>query len=103
MGRASTHDMSAEPTEWGAEKVVPRKGLEPPLPLGKRILSHSEEHSPSDDVRLVNSFISDGKLDCVWAQFYEDYLGQFLNTISTLLLEQETVELERVLGKAGIL
>ena len=72
--------------------MLPRKGLEPPLPLGNRILSHSEVHSPSDNVRLVNSFISDRKvrgLSPNTIKFYEGYLSRFVNTISTPLLEQE--------------
>ena len=81
----------------GEKIVVPRKGLEPPLLFGKRILSHSEVHSPSDNVRLVNSFISDRNLRGLspnTIKFYKGYLTRFVNTISTPLLEQ---------GKQGII
>ena len=69
--------------KYRGEKVVPRKGLEPPLSYEKRILSHPKVHSPSDNVRLVNSFISDRKLRGLspnTIKFYEGYLNQFVNT-----------------------
>ena len=71
--------------------MVPRKGLEPPLSYEKRILSHPKVHSPSDNVRLVNSFISDRKLSGLspnTIKFYEGYLARFVNTTSAPLLEQ---------------
>ena len=64
----------------GEKIVVPRKGLEPPLPLGKRILSHSEVHSPSDNVRLVYSFISDRKLRGLSPNTIRFYEGYFVTT-----------------------
>ena len=54
-------------------------------------------HSPSDNVRLVNSFISDRNLRGLspnTIKFYKGYLTRFVNTISTPLLEQ---------GKQGII
>ena len=67
-------------TRAGEKIVVPRKGLEPPLPLGKRILSHSEVHSPSDNVRLVYSFISDRKLRGLSPNTIRFYEGYFVTT-----------------------
>ena len=48
-------------------------------------------HSPSDNVRLVNNFISDRELRGLspnTIKFYEGYLDRFVNTISTPMLEQ---------------
>ena len=71
--------------------MVPRKGLEPPLSYEKRILSHKNVHSHSDNARLINSFISDRKLRGLspnTIKFYEGYLARFVNTTSAPLLEQ---------------
>ena len=71
--------------------MVPRKGLEPPLSFEKRILSHKNVHSHSDNARLINSFISDRKLRGLspnTIKFYEGYLDRFVTTISVPLLEQ---------------
>ena len=64
----------------GEKIVVPRKGLETPLPLGKRILNHSEVHSHSDNVRLVYSFISNGKLRGLSSNTIRFYEGYFVTT-----------------------
>ena len=71
--------------------MVPRKELETLLSLDKRILSHSEVHSISDSVRLVNSFISDRNLRELspnTIKFYEGSLARFVTTNSVPLLEQ---------------
>ena len=60
--------------------MVPRKGPEPPFPLGKRILIHSEVHSPSDNVRLIYSFISDRKLRGLSPNTIRFYEGYFVTT-----------------------
>jgi len=68
-----------------------QEGTRTPLSYEKRILSHPKVHSPSDNVRLVYSFISDRKpmgLSSNTIKFYEGYLNQFVNTTLVPLLEQ---------------
>ena len=80
--------------------MVPREGLEPPLPCGKRILSRSRAHPHTGDVRLVNSFVSDRRrrgLSPRTCQFYEGYLTRFVNTIAKPLLDISKSDIATVL------
>ena len=75
----------------GQKEWCPGRDSNPHSLTEKRILSHPKVHSPSDNVRLVNSFISDRKLRGLspnTIKFYEGYLDRFVNTITTPLLEQ---------------
>ena len=71
--------------------MVPRKGLEPPLSYREADFKSLKAHSPSGNVRLVNSFISERKsrsLSPNTIRFYEGYLARFVTTLSKPLQEQ---------------
>ena len=70
--------------------MVPRKGFEPPLPLRETDFKSPKAHSPSGNVPLVNSFISDRRLRGLTArtlQFYEGYIIRFVNSLHVHLLD----------------
>ena len=69
------------PHESGYKITGAQEGIRTLTPdKGKRILSHSEVHSPSDNVRLVNSFISDRKLRELSPNTIRFYEGYFVTT-----------------------
>jgi hypothetical protein len=76
--------------------VVPGKGLEPSLSYREAEFKSLKAHSPSGNVRLVNSFISERKsrsLSPNTIRFYEGYLARFVTTLSKPLQEQTKQEL----------
>ena len=80
---------------------MPRKGLEPSLPKREADFKSPKAHSPSGNVRLVNSFISDRRLRGLTPrtlQFYEGYLTRFVNTLNGPLLFASKNDISMVLG-----
>ena len=81
--------------------VVPRKGLEPSLSYREADFKSLKAHSPSGNVRLVNSFVSDRRLRGLsprTCQFYEGYLTIFVNTVDKPLLDISKSEIATVLA-----
>ena len=71
--------------------MVPRKGLEPSLSYREAVFKSLKVHSPSGNVRLAKSFISERKsrsLSPNTIRFYGGYLARFVTTLSKPLQEQ---------------
>jgi len=70
--------------------VVHREGFESRLPYREADFKSPKAHSPSGNVRLVNSFISDRRLRGLTPrtlQFYEGYIIRFVNSLHVHLLD----------------
>ena len=76
-------------------------GIRTHTPLREADFKSPKAHSPSGNVHLVNSFVSDRRLRGLSprpCQFYEGYLTRFVNTIYKPLLDISKNDIATVLG-----